>query len=51
MTNDFGGGRLSRTPLEGMGFPPIFFELHDDFESEFDALPQEVKNELLATNI
>ena len=24
-------------------------EFHDDFESEFDALPQEVKNELLAT--
>ncbi|MBN3948111.1 MAG: hypothetical protein HWQ38_17290 [Nostoc sp. NMS7] len=26
MTNDFGGGRLSRTPFEGVGFPPIFFE-------------------------
>lgn len=24
-------------------------EFHDDFESEFDTLPQEVKNELLAT--
>ncbi|MEA5604972.1 type II toxin-antitoxin system RelE/ParE family toxin [Nostoc sp. UHCC 0252] len=24
-------------------------EFHDDFESEFNALPQEVKNELLAT--
>ncbi|MHC0062767.1 hypothetical protein ACWATR_07545 [Nostoc sp. UIC 10890] len=26
MTNDFGGGRLSWTPHEGMGFPPIFDE-------------------------
>jgi hypothetical protein len=25
-------------------------EFHDDFEFEFDALPQEVKNELLATD-